>query len=142
MTTTPPAAPRRMRSRTVLLGVTALTASSLTGCASQPDYAAICTDPQTHERVDDDQCDDSDEPRDYTPGLGGFFWFYMLTSASHRIPAVGQGYAPRWGTYNGRSLARAGTSVQRGGLPRQGAKSVKSFTRSGGFGGSRGISSS
>ena len=88
MTTSTPA-PRRMRSHTVLLGVTALTASSLTGCASQPDYAAICTDPPTTERVDDSQCDDSDEPRDYTPGLGGFVWFYMLTSAGHRLPAVG-----------------------------------------------------
>lgn len=134
--------PRRMRSRTVLLGVTALTASSLTGCASQPDYAAICTDPQTNERVDDDQCDDSEEPRDYTPGLGGFFWFYMLTSGANRIPAVGQAYSNRWGTYNGRGLSRSGTSVQRGGLPRQGATSMKSFTKSGGFGSSRGVSSS
>ena len=82
------------------------------------------------------------ERRDYGPGLGGFFWFYMLTSGAHRIPAVGQAYSPRWGTYNGRALARSGTSVQRGGLPRQGAKSVKSYTRSGGFGGSRGVSSS
>jgi hypothetical protein len=131
-----------MRSKTVLLGVTALAAQSLTGCASQPDYAAICTDPQTNERVDDSECDDSDEPRDYTPGLGGFFWFYMLTSSSARLPAVGQAYNPRVGTYNGRSLVRSGTSVQRGGLPRQGASSVKSFTRSGGFGGSRGVSSS
>ena len=138
MTTTP----RRMRSRTVLLGVTALTASQLTGCASQPDYAAICTDPQTNERVDDSQCDDGDEPRDYSPGLGGFFWFYMLTSATHRIPAVGQAYRPGWGTYNGTGLRRSGTPVARGGLPRQGAKSVKSYTRSGGFGGFHGTSSS
>ena len=137
------AAPRRMRSTTVMLGVTALAASSLSGCAaSEPDYAAICTDPQTNERVDDDQCDDSEEPRDYTPGLGGFFWFYMLTSGANRIPAVGQAYSPRWGSYNGRGLASAGNRVQRGGLPRQGASSVKSFTRSGGFGSSRGISSS
>jgi len=134
---------RRMRSKTVLLGVTALAASNLSGCvASTPDYAAICSDPETNERVDDSQCDDSEEPRDYSPGLGGFFWFYMLTSASHRIPAVGQAYSPGWGTYNGRNLARAGTRVQRGGLPRQGASSVKSFTKSGGFGGSRGVSSS
>jgi hypothetical protein len=133
---------RRMRSRTVLLGVTALAASSLTGCASQPEYAAICTDPQTHERVDDAQCDDSDQPRDYSPGLGGFFWFYVLTSGSHRLPAVGQGYNPRWGTYNGSGLARGGRTIQRGGLPREGARSVKSFTRSGGFGTSRGVSSS
>jgi len=139
MTTTP----RRMRSKTVLLGITALAASSLSGCvSSEPDYAAICTDPQTHERVDDSQCDDSDRPRDYTPGLGGFFWFYMLTSGSYRLPAIGQTYNPRGGTYNGRGLARSGRYVQRGGLPRTGAPSVKSYTRSGGFGTSRGVSSS
>jgi len=132
-----------MRSRTVLLGVTTLAASSLSGCvASEPDYAAICTDPQTNERVDDGECDASDQPGDYRPGLGGFFWFYMLTSASHRIPAVGQSYRPGWGTYNGRGLTATGARVQRGGLPRQGASSVKSFTRSGGFGSSRGVSSS
>jgi hypothetical protein len=135
--------PRRMRSRTVLIGVTALTASSLSGCASQPEYAAICTDPQTNERVDDDQCDDSEEPRDYSPGLGaGFFWFYMLTSSNRVLPAVGQRYSPRAGTYNGRALVNSGTRVQRGGLPRAGAPSMKSFTRSGGFGSSRGVSSS
>jgi hypothetical protein len=131
-----------MRSRTVLLGVTALTASSLSGCASQPDYAAICTDPQTNERVDDSQCDDSEEPRDYTPGLGGFFWFYMFAGSHQRIPAVGQAYNPRAGTYNGSRLLRSGRSVQRGGLPRTGGSSVKSYTRSGGFGTSRGVSSS
>jgi hypothetical protein len=136
------AGPRRMRSQTVLLGVTALAASSLSGCASEPEYAAICTDPQTHQRVDDDQCDDSDRPRDYSPGLGGFFWFYMLTSSTHRIPAIGQSYSPRIGTYNGSRLTGTGRTVQRGGLPRTGGTSVKSFTRSGGFGTSRGISSS
>lgn len=137
------APPRRMRSHTVLIGVTALTASSLSGCASEPEYAAICTDPQTQERVEDDQCDPSDEPRDYQPGIGpGFFWFYLLATSSRRLPAVGQGYSPRGGTYNGRSLVNSGTRVQRGGLPRAGAPSMKSFTRSGGFGTSRGVSSS
>lgn len=139
MTTTP----RRMRSKTVLLGITALAASSLSGCAaSEPDYAAICSDPQTNERVDDSQCDDSDQPRDYTPGLGGFFWFYMLTSGGYRLPAIGQTYNTRAGSYNGRDLVRSGRAVQRGGLPRTGAPSVKSYTRSGGFGSSRGVSSS
>ncbi len=135
--------PRRMRSRTVLIGVTALTASSLSGCASQPDYAAICTDPQTQERVDDDQCDPSEEPRDYSPGIGpGFFWFYLLATSNRRIPAVGQAYSPRAGTYSGRQLLNSGARVQRGGLPRAGGTSMKSFTRSGGFGASRGVSSS
>jgi hypothetical protein len=135
-------APRRMRSRTVLLGVTALTASSLSGCVSQPDYAAICTDPQTNERVDDSQCDDSAEPRDYSPGLGGFFWFYMFAGSNRRIPAVGQPFNPRTGTFDGGGLVRNGRSVQRGGLPRAGGVSVKAYTRSGGFGTSRGVSSS
>jgi hypothetical protein len=131
-----------MRSQTVLLGVTALAASSLSGCVSQPEYAAICTDPQTHERVDDSRCDDSDQARDYHPGLAGFFWFYMLTSSNRRIPAIGQTYSTRAGTYNGSRLVRSGTTVQRGGLPRTGGTSVKSYTRSGGFGTSRGVSSS
>jgi hypothetical protein len=136
-------APRRMRSRTVLLGITAIAAQTLSGCAaSEPDYAAICTDPQTHERVDDSQCDDSDAPRDYSPGLGGFFWFYMLTSGGYRLPAIGQTYSTRAGTYDGRGLVRSGRVVQRGGMPRAGASTVKSFTRSGGFGSSRGVSSS
>jgi hypothetical protein len=131
-----------MRSRTVLLGVTALAASSLSGCASQPEYAAICTDPQTNERVDDDQCDDSGDPDDYN-GVGtGFFWFYLATRSNAFVPAIGQRYNPSSGTYNGRTIARSGTSLQRGGLPRSGASSVKSFTRSGGFGSSRGVSSS
>ena len=133
--------PRRMRSQSVLIGVTALAASSLSGCVSQPDYAAICTDPETNQRVDDDQCDESDEPRDYTPGLGGFFWFYLATSSSRPIPAIGQGFDRRAGTYDGRGLAATGTRLQRGGLPTQGASSMKSYTRSGGFGASRGVSS-
>ena len=134
--------PRRMRSRTVLLGITALAASSLSGCASEPEYAAICTDPQTNERVDDDQCDDSDDPDDYNGTGAGFFWFYLATRGSSPIPAVGQAYNPSSGTYNGRTIVRSGTSVQRGGLPTTGASSVKSFTRSGGFGSSKGVSSS
>ena len=138
MTTTP----RRMRSNTVLLGVTALAASSLTGCASEPDYAAICVDPETEVRVDDDQCDDSDDPDDYTPGVPGFFWFYLGARSAAPIPAIGSRYDPSAGTYNGRGLVRDGRGVQRGGLPTKGASSMASFTKSGGFGNSRGVSCS
>ena len=132
---------RRLRSKRVLLGVTALAASSLSGCASEPEYAAICTDPQTHQRVDDDQCDDGDQPEDYHGGAG-FFWFYLATSSRARVPAVGGRYDDRAGTYNGAGLVGGHRSVQRGGLPKAGQTSVKSFTRSGGFGSSRGVSSS
>lgn len=124
---------RRMRSTGVSLGVTVLMAAGLSGCAAAPDYAAVCVDPDTQDRVSDDQCDDSS-----TGGAGvgtAFLWYYL--GASSRVPAVGSGVSG--GTFNGSGLT--GT-VQRGGLPTTGGSSVKSTTRSGGFGGtSRGISS-
>ena len=123
---------RRMRSSSVALGVTALMASTLTGCGSDSaDYAAVCVNPETEERVDDDQCDDD---RDYNGVGGGFFWYYL--GASSRVPAIG---APvSGGTFRGAGL----NNVQRGGLPAAGAPSVRSSVKSGGFGGSsRGVSS-
>lgn len=117
---------RRMRSSSISLGITALMASSLTGCSSSADYAAVCVDPETQERVDDDQCDDDS---DYNGGGSGFFWYYL--GASSRIPAVGQ--TTSGGTFSGSSL---NGSVQRGGLPTTGGSTVKSATTKGGFGGS------
>ena len=122
--TTP--ARRRMRSSSISLGITALMASSLTGCSSSADYAAVCVDPETQERVDDDQCDDDS---DYNGGGSGFFWYYL--GASSRIPAVGQ--TTSGGTFSGSTL---NGSVQRGGLPTTGGSTVKSATTKGGFGGS------
>ncbi|VXB87639.1 hypothetical protein [Nocardioides sp. AX2bis] len=124
---------RRMRSTTVAIGVTAVMASGLTGCSSSADYAAVCVDPETEERVDDESCDD--EQDDYNGTGSGFFWYYL--AASRTVPALGSGVSG--GTFNGSSLS--GT-VQRGGLPTTGGSTVKSSTTKGGFGGiSRGISS-
>ena len=117
---------RRMRSSSISLGITALMASSLTGCSSSADYAAVGVDPETQERVDDDQCDDDS---DYNGGGSGFFWYYL--GASSRIPAVGQ--TTSGGTFSGSSL---NGTVQRGGLPTTGGSTVKSATTKGGFGGS------
>jgi hypothetical protein len=114
---------RRMRSASISLGITAVMASSLTGCASSADYAAVCVDPDTQERVDDDQCDDDG-------GSGtGFFWYYL--AARSIVPAVGQ--TATGGTFRGSSL---NGTVQRGGLPTTGGSTVKSATTKGGFGGS------
>lgn len=133
----------RRASRTVPLGLTVLAASTLSGCGGDPDVAAVCVDPQTQERVDDDQCDDSDNPQDYDGGSGvggAFFWYYLGTQSARSIPAVG---APvSGGTFNGSGLVRSGRSVQRGGLPADGAPSFKSYSKSGGFGSSKGVSSS
>lgn len=132
MTTTPRIPRGRRRSASVAIGVTALMASGLTGCASSPDYAAVCVDPQTEERVDDDQCDDDSGSN----GAGtAFLWYYL--AASSRFPAVGGTVSG--GTFNGSSI---NGTVQRGGLPSTGGSSVKSSTTKGGFGSSnRGFSS-
>jgi hypothetical protein len=117
---------RRMRSTSISLGITALMASSLTGCSSSADYAAVCVDPETQERVDDDECDDD---RDYNGTGSGFFWYYL--GASSRVPAIGQ--TTSGGTFNGSTL---NGRVDRGGLPTTGGSTVKSSTTKGGFGGS------
>ena len=117
---------RRMRSASISLGITAVMASSLTGCATSADYAAVCVDPQTEQRVDDAQCDDDS---DYN-GVGtGFFWYYL--GASSRVPAVGQ--TATGGTFRGSTL---NGTVQRGGLPKTGGSTVRTSTTKGGFGGS------
>lgn len=119
---------RRMRSGSVMLGVTAVMAASLSGCASNPDYAAVCVDPETEERVEDSQCAD-DGDYSSSSGTSGFFWYYL--GASSRVPAIGS--RASGGTFNGSSLSG---KVQRGDLPRTGGSSVKSTTTKGGFGGS------
>jgi hypothetical protein len=116
-----------MRSSSIMLGITTVMAANLTGCSSSSaDYAAVCVDPDTQERVDDDQCDDDS---DYHGGGAGFFWYYL--GASSRVPAVGQ--TATGGTWRGSTL---NGTVQRGGLPTTGGDTVKSSTTRGGFGGS------
>ncbi len=117
---------RRMRSTSISLGITALMASSLTGCSSSADYAAVCVDPETQERVDDDQCDDDS---DYNGSGGGFFWYYL--GARSVVPGIGSTVSG--GTYRGSTL---NGTVQRGGLPSTGGSTVRSSTTKGGFGGS------
>lgn len=123
---------RRMRSTGVSLGVTAIMAAGLSGCAQSADYAAVCVDPQTDQRVDDAQCDDNGSQGN--GASSAFLWYFLAANA--RVPALGG--AVTGGTFNGSGL---NGTVQRGGLPAGGGSSVKSTTRSGGFGGgARGFS--
>lgn len=117
---------RRMRSSSIALGITAVMASNLTGCASSADYAAVCVDPATEERVDDGQCDDDS---DYNGTGTGFFWYYLAGRAL--VPGVGS--TVTGGTFRGSTL---NGTVQRGGLPTTGGSTVRSSTTKGGFGGS------
>jgi hypothetical protein len=119
-----------MRSGAVTLGLTALVAASLTGCSSeeeQPDYAAICVDPQTETRTDDDNCKDETE---YRGSGAGFFWFYMATRGNAIVPPIGGRYNAANGTY---TVPRTGSpTIKRGGLDRGGGD-IGTITR-GGFG--------
>jgi len=118
-----------MRSAGVTLGLTALVAASLTGCAgnNQPDYAAICVDPQTQTRTDDDNCKDE---REYHGSGAGFFWFYMATRGGGLVPPIGGRYNVAQGTY---TVPRTGTpTIKRGGLDKKGGD-IGTITR-GGFG--------
>lgn len=115
-----------MRSTSISLGITAVMASSLTGCASSADYAAVCVNPDTQERVDDDQCDDDS---DYNGAGSGFFWYYL--GARALVPGIGS--TVTGGTFRGSTL---NGTVQRGGLPSTGGSTVRSSTTKGGFGGS------
>ena len=119
------------RSRTVPLALTALLAASLTGCGEEedPDNYAICVDPQTEQRVDDDLCDD-----DGSRG-GGFAFFYfggISSGRSYTVPAVGQSYVGSGGT----TTRPPGVTQTRGISPSGGlvAKGSSAVSR-GGFGG-------
>jgi hypothetical protein len=85
------AAARKKRSqrRTVVvgLGVTALLAGTITAIVASneqdPDYAQVCFNEQTGERVEDTQCNSS-------AGRGGGFyaWYFYARGAS--VPGIGQ----------------------------------------------------
>lgn len=85
------AAARKKRSqrRTVVvgLGVTALLAGTITAIVAsneqEPDYAQVCFNDETGERVEDTQCNS-------TAGRGGglYAWYFYARGAS--VPGVGQ----------------------------------------------------
>lgn len=120
---------RRLRSKSVTLGLTLVAASVFTGCAAEQDGQAICVNPETEERVDDDSCDEDQE--DYDGTGSGFFWFYMPAGTS--APAVGSRYNPSTGYYS----APKGQNYTKGGVPKSGGSISK-----GGFGSSGGKGSS
>jgi len=129
---------RRMRSAGITLGLTALVAASLTGCSNdddQPDYAAICVDPQTDQRASDDNCKDE---REYHGSGAGFFWFYMATRGGALVPPIGGRYNAGNGTYTIPQSRPAGTgtsgspTIKRGGLD-PGGGDIGTISR-GGFG--------
>jgi hypothetical protein len=118
-----------MRSMSVVLGVTAVTAAALSGCSSSPDYNAVCIEEESQQRVSDSDCDNDSYGSTYR-------WYYI--GSGQRIPSVGSR------VYGGSTVEPAG-SVARGGQSSSGDSYTDSGNSSrdyGGFGGSgSGISS-
>lgn len=66
---------------------TALVAVGLVGCASEPkqdEYAAVCVDPNTEQRLEDDACEQGDS--DYL--THAVLWYLLLSNNAH-VPGVG-----------------------------------------------------
>ncbi len=119
---------RSRRSASLSIGVTALLASALlTGCSPEgevidADYAQVCQDRTTEERVEDSKC--SEEGR--SSGVYGWYFFAMgarSAAINRSIPAVGTRLN------GGVTTVPAGAST-RSGLPATGSTSVSR----GGFG--------
>ncbi|MDX2340748.1 tRNA-dihydrouridine synthase [Micrococcus sp. M4NT] len=103
----PAAAPvrqRRRSSKALALGGTLMLAAAMTGCSSPADtgvnevdgdYAQVCRDEATQERVPDERCEEGQR----SGGGGGFGWFFIPLIGGRTVPAVG---AP----------VRAGTAVR------------------------------
>lgn len=94
--------------------------AGLTACAdtSEPEYAAVCVDPNTDERLEDDACEDGDD--DY---LAYAVLWYMALNSGHAYPAVGEEVDD---DHFKRKLPKGKKYVL--GLPKTGGSSVKSWT--------------
>lgn len=127
---------------------------ALTGCSSEDEqetdaeYAQVCVNQDTQERVDDNQCDD------HTHSHSNFGWMWlpfflsMNNNRANTIPAVGQRITsdqqatredPRKKDRSTTTVGTAGGSVSKN---KNGKTSVKSGTSRGGFGSKGGGSGS
>lgn len=144
----------RKSSQTVAIGAVTALAVALTGCSSEDEqetdaeYAQICVNQDTQERVDDNQCDD------HTHSHSNFGWMWlpfflsMNNNRANTIPAVGQRITsdqqatredPRKRDRSTTTVGTAGGSVSKN---KNGKTSVKSGTSRGGFGSKGGGSGS
>lgn len=104
-----------------MLAALAMIGTSLAACGPtepEPEYVAVCVDPNTEERLPDDYCDSNDD--DY---LSYALFWYMLASSNHAYPAVGS-HVDR--SHFRTTLPKGKTYTK--GLSSSGGTSVKSWT--------------
>lgn len=101
--------------------VTPLIAMSFAACGPQEEeYVAVCVDPNTEQRLDDDACDSGDS--DF---LAYAVVWYMLANSTNPYPPVGGSVNK---SYYKTSLPKGYTSKPHFGLPKTGGTSVKSYS--------------
>lgn len=113
---------RTRKSAVVAATGIALMAASLTSCGflgssdSGDDYAAVCIDKATQQRVEDGRCGTN-----YNSNVmaSPFLWYFLGRSAT-RIPAIGQSVAGLGGTTTKPTSGKIGN-----GYPREGAAITK-----------------
>jgi hypothetical protein len=122
---------RLRRTSALALGMTGVLASALlTGCTPggdviDADYAKVCRDNQTNNRVEDVNCDSSD-----ARSSGHFGWYFLPmgvggSRTTRSIPGVGT-------PLSGGVTSIPSTATSKSGTPSKGSSSVSR----GGFGGS------
>jgi len=127
---------KRRRAVVISLGVTALLAGTITAVvASQnddEDYAQVCTDESTQQRVEDEKCEDSGASSTAGRSHTHYGWYFFPRGSS--IPAVGSSVKSYSG---GTSTLPKGSSAAKG-FSSKGGSFTKSTTSRGGFGKSSG----
>lgn len=113
------------RSGAVVLGITGLAASMLTSCSSEKpvEYAGVCVDQRTQQRLDDDECD---ERQHHHGGGAGYLaaWYFMRNGS--RVPGVGSRVT------GGSTTPPSSSSFVKGGVPASGVSSLDSSKVTGG----------
>lgn len=96
-------------------------ATSLTACGEvspqQDEYVAVCVDPNTEQRLEDDACEQGDS--DF---LTYAVLWYMLANSNHSYPAVGSHV-----TKSHFKTSKPKNAHVRTGLPTKGGTSVKTY---------------
>lgn len=126
------------KSARVTLGVTALLASSLTGCGSGSDRDsanAICVDATTQQRLDDSKCDD--DPSNGSLAGSPFLWYFLGRASA--VPPFGASIIGYGGGYRPVGSGRIYTGISSRGAA---AGAAKGSVARGGFGKSSGGSGS
>ncbi|MDO4915995.1 MAG: hypothetical protein Q3974_00060 [Rothia sp. (in: high G+C Gram-positive bacteria)] len=146
---------RRKSSQAVAIGAVTALAMALTGCATDEeretdaDYAQICVDEKTQERVEDNQCQDTSHSHSNFGWMWLPFFLSMSNNRANIIPPIGTRLTPdqhatRQRPQNARSttVPTSGVTPSKSKNGKTTMKSNKSGTSRGGFGSKGGGSGS